>query len=380
LKEAHLILGIGELLWDILPSGPHLGGVPIDESLLPAHLQTKVDDGAELLLSASPTAAVSPAEALPIGPLGSASIEPIAPAGLPQPPRVALLGGAPANFSVMAGRLGNHAAILSRIGRDKLGRMAMEQLEAIPAKNGPIDTSFLQVDPEHETGCVTVEFVKNEPRYTIHEPAAWDFLSLSDEWVRLSERADAICFGSLAQRSVASRQTIQNLAAETRATCVRVFDVNLRPPFVSAEVIQESLELATVVKMNDDELPQVLQLLGLPAEDARNSENQRKGAARLLAEFPSLQIVAVTRGSRGSLLATREEWNDHPGFPVKIADGIGAGDAFTAAMTHYMLRGAPLATLNEAGNRWGGWVASQSGAMPALPDSVREAIAAAIEN
>ena len=99
----------------------------------------------------------------------------------------------------------------------------------------------------------------------------------------------------------------------------------------------------------------------------------------LLAEFPSLQTVAITRGSRGSLLATREEWNEHPGFPVKVADAIGAGDAFTAALTHYMLRGAGLAMLNEAGNRWGGWVASQSGAMPALPDTVREAITTAIE-
>ena len=86
-----------------------------------------------------------------------------------------------------------------------------------------------------------------------------------------------------------------------------------------------------------------------------------------------------TRGSRGSLLATRDEWDEHPGFPVKVADGIGAGDAFAAAMTHYMLRGADLATLNEAGNRWGGWMASQFGAMPALPDSVRDAITAAID-
>ena len=90
-------------------------------------------------------------------------------------------------------------------------------------------------------------------------------------------------------------------------------------------------------------------------------------------------MVAATRGSRGSLLVTRDEWDEHPGFPVKVADGIGAGDAFTAAMTHYMLRGADLATLNEAGNRWGGWMASQSGAMPALPDAVRDAITAAIE-
>jgi fructokinase len=92
-----------------------------------------------------------------------------------------------------------------------------------------------------------------------------------------------------------------------------------------------------------------------------------------------LNMVAITRGGHGSLLVTRDEWNEHPGIPIQVADTIGAGDAFTAALTHYLLRGADLATLNEAGNRWGGWVASQSGAMPALPNEVRDRIAAAIE-
>jgi len=312
--ESHLILGIGELLWDFVPEGMRLGG-------------------------------------------------------------------APANFAVMAGRLGNHAAILSRIGRDDLGRRAIERLEPMP-----VDTSFIQVDPLNETGRVTVSLEGAEPHYTIHEPAAWDFLDLSDKWVQLVERADAICFGSLAQRSDQARLTIQTLASESSSTCIRVFDVNLREPFYSAEIVRESLELATVVKMNDAEAPLVLDLMGLaaaealvPGETLSTSEYLRAAAERLLAEFPSLQLVAATRGSRGSLLVSRDEWNEHPGFPVKVADGIGAGDAFTAAMTHYLLRGASLATLNEAGNRWGGWMASQSGAMPALPDAVRDAITLAIE-
>jgi fructokinase len=318
MREPHLILGIGELLWDILPDGMRLGG-------------------------------------------------------------------APANFAVMAGRLGNHTGILSRVGRDDLGRQAIDRLGAI-LDPMPVETSFLQVDPPHETGRVTVSFADGEPHYTIHEPAAWDFLELTDEWIQLAARADAICFGSLAQRNEQARQTIQALAAEASARCIRVFDVNLRAPFYSAEVVEESLELATVVKMNDAETPLVLDLLGLGIEEApvtgqtlSTPEYLRAAAERLLAEFPSLQLVAATRGSRGSLLATREEWDEHPGFPVKVADGIGAGDAFTAAITHYMLRGADLATLNEAGNRWGGWMASQSGAMPALPDAVRVAITEAIE-
>lgn len=335
MKEPHLILGIGELLWDILPPGQRLGEVPLNG------LDSARDN----------------------------AVQPCA-----ETARVALLGGAPANFTVMAGRLGNHAAILSRVGRDELGRRAVDTLDPLP-----VDASSLEIDPEHPTGRVTVSFAGDEPRYIIHEPAAWDFLELCDEWVKLAERADAICFGSLAQRNTLSRQTIQTLAAQTRASCIRVFDVNLRPPFISGEVLQESLELASVVKMNDAELPQVLGLLGMTAEGEPAREQLRASAERLLAEFPSLQLVAVTRGHRGSLLVSREEWDDHPGIPVKVADGIGAGDAFTAALTHYLLRGAPLATLNEAGNRWGGWVASQSGAMPALPDAVRDAIAASLE-
>lgn len=307
MKEPHLILGIGELLWDMLPEGTRLGG-------------------------------------------------------------------APANFSVMAGRLGNHSAILSRIGRDDLGREAVHKLDPLPA-----DTSFLQIDPMHETGRVTVSFNKGQPEYTIHQPAAWDSMELSDEWVRLAERADAICFGSLAQRSLESRQTIQTLAAQTSSRCIRIFDVNLRPPFYSSEIIQESIELATVMKMNDAEVPQVLALLGMPAEGDATVQCLRQGAERLLFEFPTLQLVAVTCGGKGSLLVTREEWHQHPGLSVKVADTIGAGDAFTAALTHYLLRGAELPMLNEAGNRWGSWVASQSGAIPPLTDAIRAEIATAIE-
>jgi fructokinase len=325
LKEPHLILGIGELLWDILPEGARLDGATSDSGY----------------------------------PLGES---------------MGCLGGAPANFSVMAGRLGNHSAILSRIGRDDLGREAVHRLDPLPA-----DTSFLQIDRVHETGRVTVSFNNEQPEYTIHQPAAWDSMELSDEWIRLAERADAICFGSLAQRSLESRQTIQTLAAQTSSRCVRIFDVNLRSPFYSSEVIQESLELATVVKMNDAEVPLVLALLGMPAEDEATVGGLRQGAERLLFEFPTLQLVAITCGGNGSLLVTREEWHQHPGFPIRVADTIGAGDAFTAAMAHYLLRGAELPVLNAAGNRWGSWVASQSGAMPPLTDATRAEIATAIE-
>ena len=314
MSKPHLILGLGELLWDVLPEGPRLGG-------------------------------------------------------------------APANFSVMAGRLGNHAVILSRVGRDELGRQALAELEHLDGM--PADASFVQLDAGHETGRVTVELDGGQPSYTIHDPVAWDFLKLSDEWVQLAERAGAVCFGSLGQRNVRSRETIQALVGLTPEKCVRVFDVNLRGPFYSGEILQESLELATVVKMNDAEVPLVLGLLGLEtqvdSEVARGLDELRTGAMCLLREFPALKMVAVTRGGEGSLLVTREDFHQHPGIATNVVDTIGAGDAFTAAMTHYMLRGASLSLLNEAGNRWGSWVASQAGAMPVLPAMVHTQIAAAIE-
>lgn len=283
---------------------------------------------------------------------------------LPEGPR---LGGAPANFTVMAGRLGNHTAVLSRIGRDELGREAIAMLDPLP-----VDTKALQIDPVHETGRVTVSLLDGQPQFTIHEPAAWDFLELTDDWVQMVERADAICFGSLAQRALESRQTIQTLVAQTPAACVRVFDVNLRAPFYSSEVIQESLELATVMKMNDAEVPLVLRLLGLPEHDGSGAHGLRAGAERLLAEFPALQMVAITRGAHGSLLVRRGEWHAHPGVKTRVADTIGAGDAFTAAMTDQLVRGAPLAAINEAGNRWGAWVASQAGGMPELTEDAKK--------
>jgi fructokinase len=306
--QPNLILGIGELLWDLLPEGPRLGG-------------------------------------------------------------------APANFTVMAARLGNHAAILSRVGRDDLGRAAMEELNP-----RPVDIAHIQIDPAHETGRATVALKSGQPSFTIHEPAAWDYLELTDDWIMLAERAGAICFGSLAQRSPVSRQTIQALVAEAPETCVRVFDVNLRAPYYSAEIVQESLELATVVKMSDAEVPLVLDLLDLDRDLVATDAPQelRLGAQRLLNEFPGLRMVAITRGGHGSLLISREAFHNHRGFPVVVADTIGAGDAFTAAMTHYLLRGASLAIVNEAGNRWGAWVASQSGAMPDLAEEVRGRIEAEI--
>jgi fructokinase len=296
------ILGIGELLWDMLPAGPQLGG-------------------------------------------------------------------APANYTVMAGRLGNHASIISRIGSDDLGQGALEVLKPFP-----VDCALLQLDAEHTTGSVTVELKDGQPSYIIHQPVAWDFFELTDMWLAAAAKADAVCFGSLGQRSERSRTTIHSMVKATGPKCQRIFDVNLRAPFYNAQIVRESLELATVMKMNDQEVPLVLELLGM-----KRADSLREGAERILEGFNSVQLVAITCGGEGSLLVGRSEWHQHPGIATKVADTIGAGDAFTAAMTHYLLRGAPLSVLNEAGNRWGSYIASRSGAMPEIDDETIRQMERAIE-
>lgn len=287
------------------------------------------------------------------------------------------LGGAPANFAVLAAELGNHAVILSRVGRDDAGRDALSLLAALP-----VDASHIQIDPARATGSVSVAIEAGQPGYVIHQPAAWDALEFTSEWQQLAARAEAVCYGTLAQRSEESRRAIQSFLAATFPECVRVFDVNLRPPFYSPEVVEESIEFATVLKMNEQELPVVLELLGLASEPGDLAAEPTPdlllaGARLLLAEFP-LSLVCITCGKRGSLLVNRSEAHLHPGVAARVEDTVGAGDAFTAALTHYYLQSAPLAVLAEAGNRWGAWMASQPGAMPPLDEQTRNTLEAAI--
>lgn len=278
---------------------------------------------------------------------------------LPDGPR---LGGAPANFAVMAGRLGDHAVVASRIGSDHLGKEARGELKALP-----VDASWLQLDENYATGTVAIVLDYGEPHYIFQEPVAWDRMELTPEWLELARRADAVCFGTLAQRDAQSRQTILGFLDATRPECVRIADVNLRAPFWSAEVLRQSLQRATVLKLNVHELPEVLRATRVCAQAARPDRDDGilRGALQLMECYP-LQLVCVTLGDEGSMLVTREESHRHPGLPVVVRDTVGAGDAFTAALAHYYLEGAPLAVLNEAGNRWGAWMASQRGAMPPM--------------
>ncbi len=290
------------------------------------------------------------------------------------------LGGAPANFAVMAARLGVHGIIASRLGEDEPGDAARAMLGRLPA-----DSRFLQKDSERVTGTVSVTFAEGQPQYTIHEPVAWDALALTPAWMELAGRADAVCWGTLAQRSEISAETIHGFLAATREDCLRIFDVNLRAPFFTAETVQRSLRKATLLKLNDGEMPHLLSLAGLVAvpQDTPASERERAealvlDARRVLSAYPGLQTVAITLGAQGSLLVTRDEVVRHEGVAAQVVDTVGAGDSFTAALAVYRLLGESLAVQSEAANRWGAWVAGQSGAMPELPQQTRAAMEAGI--
>jgi fructokinase len=262
------------------------------------------------------------------------------------------LGGAPANFAYISTLLGDRGVVASRVGNEALGDEAAERLRTLGR-----DVSYLQRDRLYPTGTVPVEVNRSgHPRFKIRKHVAWDFLGWTPSWKRLAEKADAVCFGALAQRSPRSRATIGKFLRYTRKDAVRVFDVNLRQGFYCAEVLQASFSVATIVKMNQEELPVILTLLGLePGEEKRS-------AKRLLAFGP--ELVCVTRGERGSLLVTEKRAVEHAGFLVRVKDTIGSGDAFTAGLVHQYLRGASLQKMSEAANRVGSWVASEVGGMP----------------
>ena len=179
-----------------------------------------------------------------------------------------------------------------------------------------------------------------QPRFDISESVAWDFLDWTPQWQTLAQQADAVCFGSLAQRSEGSRATIRKFVLTTQPNAVRVFDVNLRQNFYTAQVLAESMRLATIVKLNHDELPRIMRLFEL-------EHHCEEDSARRLLSLHDLKLVCVTRGNGGSLLISAGECSEHPGFRVKVADTVGAGDAFTAALVHGYLRGTPLSQINE---------------------------------
>jgi fructokinase len=266
-----------------------------------------------------------------------------------------VLGGAPANFAYMINVLGEKGIVASRVGNDVLGSEACRTMQALG-----LDISYVQHDELMETGTANVSIdAVGQPKFTIKESVAWDFLEWTPAWEQLSARADVICFGSLAQRSPVSASTIERFLRNARKDALRVFDVNLRQSFYSRDVLRKSFDQANIVKVNDQELYEISLAfkLGIGSEET---------IARRLLQECDLDLVCLTCGARGSLLVTADEVVEHKGFRIKVADAVGAGDAFTACLVHHYLRGHSLEEISQSANRLASWVATQTGATPAI--------------
>lgn len=273
------------------------------------------------------------------------------------------MGGAPSNFAYHSRLLGDRAVVASRVGDDEPGREALRAL-----RRAGVEAGFVQVDSEHPTGMVGVEIdVGGEPHFTVNPNSAWDYLELSQPLSELARRTDAVAFGTLGQRHPLASETILSFVGLSSPGALRLFDVNLRHSFFSAEMLARSLELASVVKFNSDEVTVAARMLGLHASDEEEF-------SRRLIEEHGLDLVAVTRGEKGSVLFTQARKVEHAGYKVKVADTIGCGDAFASALAHCLLRGLPLETASETANRLGAWVATQAGGTPKATPQIIEGI------
>ncbi len=268
------------------------------------------------------------------------------------------LGGAPVNFACHCRQLGAEAYPVSCVGADPLGREIRRVLSSLH-----VDPSYVVEDAAYPTGTVGVTLDgKGKPSYEIRQGVAWDILPMSGKLEELAQRTDAVCFGSLGQRSAVSRSTIQAFLVRMRPEALKIFDVNLRQRFYSKTIIEESLRLANILKLSDEELPVIERMFGL-------SGSVCERLAELVDLF-NLQLIAYTCGANGSLLVTLDEINQHPGIFCDVVDSVGAGDSFAAALCMGLLNGETLAEINQHANRVATFVCSQSGATPELPAEI----------
>jgi fructokinase len=277
-------------------------------------------------------------------------------------PDGARFGGAPANFACSAAGLAAGSArvcMAGAVGSDDLGRRALEEFTC-----RGVDVSAVAVLPE-PTGRVDVTVhSEGHASYVFAPDGAWDNLPWSEALGRLAAETSAVCFGTLGSRGAKSLATIRRFVAVVPSPALRILDINLRPPFWTPGLIRDLLPLATIVKCNDDELPVVAEILGLSGSP--------EAILRQLVSSHSLRLAALTRGAKGSLLMTADGTSsDLAGTPVDVVDTVGAGDAFTAAVTLGLLADWPLEEFHAHAERVSSFVCTQAGGTPPIPAELR---------
>tara|TARA_Y100000588_G_scaffold144212_1_gene158170 strand:- start:234 stop:1151 length:918 start_codon:yes stop_codon:yes gene_type:complete len=275
-----------------------------------------------------------------------------------------VLGGTSLNVAVQAHQLlapmDGRGVLLSRIGSDALG----ERLQAeFRARDLPLE--YIQIDESHPTGQVLVRFEGDAPRFEIVVDTAWDLLQFTDHERELARACNAVSFGSMSQRHATAHAATQAFLAEA-TDALKIFDVNLRMDLFTAEILDEGCRVANLMKLNDEELPTVAELLEIDEGDAQSRTED-------IREKYDLDAVIFTRGEQGTAAATREGWLEgaSASFPAAPnSDTVGAGDACTAALLTARLLDRDWQAALDLANRHAAYVASQPSATPALPPEV----------
>ncbi len=261
------------------------------------------------------------------------------------------LGGAPTNFIGHVAAHGKMTALVSAVGRDELGVEATHNLQ----QRG-IDIRALQTN-DLPTGTVDVVLKGGQPSYTINAPAAWDAINYDETIKTLIQRASAICFGTLAQRADASRETIHRALKSCSSNSLRLLDVNLRKPYYDAQLIRDSVALANGLKLNDEELPIVADALGI--------NDQQEQFAALMTRDHGIKFLMITRGASGASMYRDEESCDVAAVPVQnMVSTVGAGDSFTAAAVCGYLDQLPLAEIGRNAANLAAKTCSHAGGLP----------------
>jgi fructokinase len=272
------------------------------------------------------------------------------------------LGGAPTNFVYQAAALGARALMVTRVGDDGLGRDVISRFA-----HYDLSTECVQIDLVRPTGTVAVAMDDDgNPNYTFADDAAWERLTASSSALQAVQAADAVCFGTLAQRSDSSRRAIQQLVSAAPVQALKIFDVNLRCHFYCREVIEQSMRVANVLKLNDEELRILSSLFALHGTIRQRIE-------QLVCAF-GFKMVVVTRGAMGSIIKQGSDWSELHSQPVAIADTVGAGDAFTAALTMGLLAGMSIRQVHVIATELAAYVCSKHGATPPLPRAFRDTL------
>ena len=269
------------------------------------------------------------------------------------------LGGAPANFAYHAGQFGFDTLAVSALGEDALGDETIGALEEHKL-------NYLMPRIPYPTGTVQVTLDEQGiPTYNIREGVAWDNIPFTDEIEKVANNCRAVCFGSLAQRSVVSRETIGKFLDATPADCVKIFDINLRQSFYTKEIVEQSMRRCNILKINDEELVVVSRMFGLPDLD------EEKRCKQLISEY-NLDILVLTCGTNGSYVFTADKSYYQPTPKVQVADTVGAGDSFTGSFCAALLKGMPIHEAHALAVKVSAFVCTQNGAMPELPRNLIE--------